>query len=64
MKILSSCKANADFTLPCQASTRYSPFGIPRFSLPFESFKNREHPLLPDRIKVGSVRPNTIWSLL
>jgi hypothetical protein len=50
--------------LPCQASTRYSSLGIPRFSLPFESFKNREHPMLPDRIKVGSVRPDTDWSLL
>jgi hypothetical protein len=35
-----------------------------RFSLPFDSFKNREHPLLPDCIKVGSVRLNTSWSPL
>ena len=27
-----------------------------QLSLPFESFKNREHPMPPDRIKVGSAR--------
>jgi hypothetical protein len=69
-EILSSCQTNCGSKAisPVSLALRrhkalFFP-GITRLSLPFESFKNREHPLVPDCIKVGSVCPNPCWSPL
>lgn len=64
MKIVSSCKTNCGSLALQSVNTLFFALERSPVSLPFESIKNREHLLLPDCIKVGSVRPNSSWSPL